>query len=71
MSLRNILPHIIQPFRLRHTEQPTEPISIGPVDMLQLMEFVERASVRRSGEFAPGRMADDSAVLVPEPGFRY
>ncbi len=71
MSWRSVLPHFIQPFRLRHAEQAMRPISVSPLDMLRLMEFVERSSIPRTGEFAAGASAENASVLAPEQGFRY
>lgn len=71
MSLRVILPQIIQPFRARHTEQPVEPISLGPLDVLHIMDLVERDSRRSKAVFAPGAIGEGAHVLAPEPGFRY
>ncbi len=71
MSFRNVLPHIIQPFRLKHSEQPEQPMCLGPLDVLQVMEFVEQSSRLRTRSFAPGALVEDGPVLVPERGFRY
>ncbi len=71
MSVRNILPHIIQPFRPRDPEKPVEPMCIGPLDVVQLMEFVEQNSELRDRSFVPGALFKDAPVLVPERGFRY
>ncbi len=70
MSLRSILPQIIQPF-VRHADQPQEPICLSPQDVIQLMDFVERNARRRRADSAPGALGEDAPLLVPEEGFRY
>ena len=71
MSLRNVLPHIIQPFRPRHVEQRLQPVCLGPLDVLKLMEFVEKHSESRPRSFIPGAFTEDMPIMTPEPGFRY
>ncbi len=71
MALRDVLPQIIQPFRFKATGRAAEPMFLGPLDVLRLMEFVERNSRRGTGELHTGASLDGTAALSPEPGFRY
>jgi len=71
MTLKDVLPQLNHLFHPRREERLEEPICVMPADIIQLMEqFGFNLRVRRH-PLMQNPVPADSAVSIPEPGFRY